>query len=496
VIEVNTNRAAIAIIGAGFGGLAAAIELKKHGHNDIVLFERSNDVGGVWRENTYPGAACDVPSPLYSFSFEPNPLWPRRYSRQPDILDYLFHTTAKYDVLRHIRFETEVTAAEFDEDSNRWTIATSAGDVVEADILISAVGQLSRPAMPDIKGRESFSGASFHSAEWDHSVDLADKRVAVIGTGASAIQFVPEIQPQVAHLTLFQRTAPYLLPRLDTAFSKTHHKLFQRLPVIQKAERAAWWTLAEILSIAFLYSKPLSRIVEAVSRWHMKRQLPGSELFDEVWPNYAVGCKRILFSNNYLPSLQQPNVDVESGRIDEITAAGVCTSDGVLHEVDVIIYATGFTASDFLAPMKILGQGRRDLRAQWANGARAYLGVSAPHFPNLFLMYGPNTNVGAGSIVYMLESQAKYIRQAITGLRSGHAVVVRADVEDRYDAQTQSLLVEGVWSKCASWYRTADGRVSTNWPGTQSQYRRRMRRYDARKYLLLPPMRTRDPRRS
>ena len=491
MIDVNTHRPVIAIIGAGFGGLAAAIELKKHGHNDIVLFERSNDVGGVWRENTYPGAACDVPSLLYSFSFEPNPLWPRRYSRQPDILDYLFQTAAKYDVLRHIRFETEVTAAEFDDDTNRWTITTSASDVVVADVLVSAVGQLSRPAMPDIKGRDGFSGASFHSAEWDHSVDLADKRVAVIGTGASAIQFVPEIQPHVEHLTLFQRTAPYLLPRFDTVFSNMHHKLFQRLPLIQKAERAGWWTASEILSIAFLYSKPLSRMVEAVSRWHMKRQLRGSELFGKVWPDYAVGCKRILFSNDYLPSLRQPNVDVESGRIEEITAAGVRTSDGVVHEVDVIIYGTGFTASDFLAPMKILGQGRRDLRAQWANGARAYLGVSAPHFPNLFLMYGPNTNVGAGSIVYMLESQATYIRQAIDELRSGHAVVVRADVESRYDAQTQSLLVDGVWSKCASWYRAADGRVSTNWPGTPSQYRRRMRRYDRRKYLLLRPMQTR-----
>jgi cation diffusion facilitator CzcD-associated flavoprotein CzcO len=491
MVGVNTHRPVIAIIGAGFGGLAAAIELKKHGHNDIMLFERSNDVGGVWRENTYPGAACDVPSPLYSFSFEPNPLWPRRYSRQPDILDYLRETAAKYGVLRHIRFETEVTAAEFDEDANRWTIVTGAGDTVEADVLVSAVGQLSRPAMPDIKGRDGFAGASFHSAEWDHSVDLADKRVAVIGTGASAIQFVPEIQPQVEHLTLFQRTAPYLLPRFDTAFSTMHHKLFQRIPVIQKAERAGWWTASEVLSIAFLYSKRLSRMVEALSRWHMKRQLNNSELFGKVWPNYAVGCKRILFSNDYLPSLRQPNVDVASGRIEEITSAGVCTSDGVVHEVDVIIYATGFTASDFLAPMKILGRGRRDLRAQWANGARAYLGVSAPHFPNLFLMYGPNTNLGAGSIVYMLEGQAKYIRQAIAELRSGHAVVVRADVESRYDAQTQSLLVDGVWSKCASWYRTAEGRVSTNWPGTPSQYRRRVRKYDPREYQLLPPMHTR-----
>jgi cation diffusion facilitator CzcD-associated flavoprotein CzcO len=485
VIHVSAHRPAIAIIGTGFGGLAAAIELKTHGHEDIVMFERSSDVGGVWRENTYPGAACDVPSPFYSFSYEPNPIWPRRYSPQPDILDYLRRTAKKYDIVRHIRFETEVTAAEFDENSNRWTIVTSAGDVVKADVLVSAVGQLSRPALPNIKGRESFLGDAFHSAEWDHSVDLTGKHVAVIGTGASAIQFVPEIQPQVAHLSLFQRTAPYLLPRLDTAFSDAHHKLFRRLPIIQKAERAAWWMVGEALSIAFLYSKPLSRFVAALSRWHMMRQLNNFELFEKVWPDYAVGCKRILFSNDYLPSLRQPNVDVVSDPIEEIAETGVRTSDGLVHEVDVIIYGTGFTASDFLAPMKILGQGRRDLRAQWSNGARAYLGVSVPHFPNLFLMYGPNTNLGAGSVVYMLESQAKYIRQAVAGLRGGDAVVVRADVEDRYDAETQARLTDGVWSKCTSWYRTANGRVSTNWPGTSSQYRRRMKRFDANEFVQL-----------
>jgi cation diffusion facilitator CzcD-associated flavoprotein CzcO len=483
MINMSGRLPSIAIIGTGFAGLAAAIEFKKHGHEDIVIFERSSEVGGVWRENTYPGAACDVPSPLYSFSFEPNPTWPRRYSQQPDILAYLRATAEKYDVLRHIRFETEVTTAEFNENLNQWTIVTDTGDVVETDVLVSAVGQLSRPALPDIEGRESFEGDAFHSAEWDHSVELTGKRVAVIGTGASAIQLVPEIQPRVAKLSLFQRSAPYLLPRFDTAFSAVHHKFFERLPIIQKTERAAWWMVAESLSVAFLYSERLSRFVTALSRWHMKRQLKSPDLLAKVWPDYAVGCKRILFTSNYLPALRQPNVTVESERIEEITPEGVLTSDGSVHEVDVIIYATGFTASDFLAPMKILGQGRRDLRAQWSDGARAYLGVSVPHFPNLFLMYGPNTNLGAGSIVYMLESQADYIRQAVDGLQGGDALVVRAEVEDRYDVENQARLKDGVWSKCTSWYRGTNGRVSTNWSGTSSQYRRRMKRFDVTDFV-------------
>ncbi|MEU7629057.1 NAD(P)/FAD-dependent oxidoreductase [Nocardia sp. NPDC049220] len=483
MINLSTHRLAIAIVGTGFAGLAAAIELKKHGHDDIVLFERGSEVGGVWRENTYPGASCDVPSSLYSFSFEPNPVWLRRSSRQPDILAYLRRTAEKHDVLRHIRFDTEVTTAEFDEDSNRWTIGT--GDIVQVDVLVSAVGQLSRPALPDVEGRKSFERDAFHSAEWDHSVELTGKRVAVIGTGASAIQFVPEIQPQVKQLILFQRTAPYLLPRFDTAFSDAHRRLFQRLPIIQKAQRAVWWMAAETLSIAFLYSKSLSRAVAALSRWHMKRQLKSSELLAKIWPDHPVGCKRILFSDSYLTALRQPNVDVESDRIEEIANVGVCTVVGVVHEVDVIIYATGFAASDFLAPMKILGQGRRDLRAQWSNGARAYLGVSVPYFPNLFLMYGPNTNLGAGSMVYMLESQAKYIRQAVAGLRGGDALVVRTDVADRYDVETQARLVGGVWSKCTSWYRAADGSVSNNWPGTSAEYRRRTKEFDASEFMRL-----------
>ncbi len=475
----------IAIIGSGFGGLGAAIELKRAGYDDLVIFERSTELGGVWRENTYPGAACDVPSPYYSFSYEPNPRWPRRFSAQPDILEYLRRTAVKYDVRRHIRFNTEVTAAEFDDASNTWRIATSTGDVV-VDVLISAVGQLSRPAWPTIEGRERFRGAAFHSAQWDHSVDLAGKRVAVIGTGASAIQFVPAIAPRASRLTVFQRSPVYIVPRFDTEFTRIHQRAFTSLPVTQQMGRAGWYGVTEILAVAFLYSKTLSRGVEALCRTHMTRQLKDPELFAKMWPDYPVGCKRILFSNDYLPAITRPNVDLITESIREITETGVVTADGVMHEVDLIIYGTGFATTDFLAPLKIHGQGGRDLREQWADGARAYLGITVPNFPNLFLMYGPNTNLGSGSIVFMLECQARYVRQVIDNLSNDHAaLVVRPAVAQQYDEETQARLVDGVWSKCSSWYRTASGRVVNNWPGTTSQYRRRTARFDAGEFDVI-----------
>lgn len=474
----------IAIVGAGFGGLAAAIELKRAGFDDLVVFERGDDVGGVWRENTYPGAACDVPSPLYSFSYERNPRWPKRYAPQADILAYLRRVADKYDIRRHIRFGTEVTAADYDEGTRRWLVYLNTGDVLEADALIPAVGQLSRPSWPSIPGRESFAGPMFHSAQWDHSVPLAGKRVAVIGTGASAVQFVPEIQPVVGHLDVYQRTPPYVVPRWDRQFSAVHHAVFSRVPATQLAERGGWYSVTELLAVAFLYSKPLSKLVTALARSHMRKQVGGDEaMFAKIWPSYPVGCKRILFSNDYLPALCAPNVDLVTDGIDAITPAGVLTRDGVEHPADVLICGTGFTATEFLAPMKIRGVEGRDLNEEWAGGARAYLGVSVPHFPNLFLMYGPNTNLGSGSIVFMQECQARYIRQALqhsAALR--RPISVRPEVDAAYDAEVQSRLAGGVWTHCASWYRTATGRVTTNWPGTVTEYRRRTARFRAAEY--------------
>lgn len=482
----STSSPSIAVIGAGFGGIAAAIELKRGGYHDLVIIEKGEEVGGVWRENTYPGAACDVPSPFYSYSFEPNPRWPHRFSRQPAILDYIKQVADKYDLRRHIRFGTEVTAAAFDETSARWRVELDNGEPLEVDILVSAVGQLSRPSIPDLPGRESFRGIEFHSAEWNHDVDLAGKRVAVIGTGASAIQFIPEIQPSVAHMTVFQRSAPYIIPRPDRKFSPLHHQIFERLPQTQLAERGTWYGLVESLSVAWVYSKTLAALIERISRRHMKRQTePKPGLFEKVWPDYPVGCKRILFSNDYLPALTKSNVDVEQAKIAAITPTGVLTADGTHHEVDVIIWGTGFKATEFLAPMTIKGLGGRDLHEQWSGGARAYYGMTVPHFPNLHIMYGPNTNTGGGSIVYFHEVQAKYLREFVDHfVATGAPLAVDPEVEAEHDQRIQSELATSVWSQCTSWYRTSDGRITNNWPLLAVQYKTQAK-FDPADYLAV-----------
>jgi len=467
----------VAVIGTGFGGLAAAIELKRLGYDDLVVIEKADDVGGVWRENHYPGAACDVPSPFYSFSFEPNPRWPHRFSRQPAILDYMRAVADKYDVRRHVRFGTEVISAAYDDATGQWTVELSTGDRLEVDVLVSAVGQLSRPGLPDIAGRDTFAGPAFHSAEWDHEVDLTGKRVAVIGTGASAIQFVPEVQKQAAHLDVFQRTAPYIIPRPDREFTSLHHKVFEKLPVTELAERATWYGVVEGLSLAWVYAKPMAKVIRAWSKRHMRKQAaakPG--LFEKVWPDYPIGCKRILFSDSYLPALTQPNVDVITDRIQEITPTGVVTADGLEHPADVIIWGTGFKATEFLAPMAIKGSDGRDLHDQWQDGARAYFGMTVPHFPNLFLMYGPNTNTGGGSVIYFLEAQARYLGKyvghlAASGSAGGKALAVKPAVEAAYDERIQAKLNGSVWSQCTSWYRTAGGRITNNWPLLGVEYR-------------------------
>jgi cation diffusion facilitator CzcD-associated flavoprotein CzcO len=463
----------VAVIGTGFGGLAAVIELKKRGYTNIVVFEKADDVGGVWRENTYPGAACDVPSPFYSFSFEPNPRWPHRFSRQPAILDYMRDVADKYEVRRHVRFGTEVLGADFDEVAGKWTVRVSHGKPVTVDILVSAVGQLSRPAYPNIPGIKTFAGEAFHSATWDHGVDLRGKRVAVIGTGASAIQFIPAIQPKVGHMTVFQRSAPYIIPRPDREFSPLHHKVFEKLPITELAERGTWYGLVEILSVAWVYSKLISRTILANSRRHMRKQTqakPG--LFDKVWPDYPIGCKRVLFSDNYLPALAEPNVDVITEGIRKITPTGVTTTDGVKHPADVIIWGTGFKVQEFLAPMSITGPGGRDLHEEWKDGPHAYYGMTVPNFPNLFVMYGPNTNTGGGSIIYFLEVQARYLADYVSHLVStGRPLAVRPEVEQAYDTRIQNLLSNSIWSQCTSWYRQADGRITTNWPLLGAQYK-------------------------
>jgi cation diffusion facilitator CzcD-associated flavoprotein CzcO len=475
----------VVIIGAGFGGIATAIELTRHGFRDVTVLEKADSLGGVWRENTYPGAACDVPSPLYSYSFEPNPHWSMRYSPGPEILDYLTRTAAKYGVDELIRFGCEVTLAEFED--GRWRVHTASGEVLEADVLVPAMGQLSRPVLPNIEGRDSFAGVAFHSATWDHDADLTGKRVAVIGTGASAIQFIPAIQPQVEKLTVFQRTAPWILVQPQKQYRPFHHWLFNRFPVFQRFERFMIWLLVESLQKAMTSrSRLLLPLGTLLAKVRLRFRVRDRALRNKLVPDYPAGCKRVLFSNLYLPAIVRPNVEIVTEPIETITTAGVRTRDGVEHPADVLVYGTGFAATEFLAPLTIRGRDGTPLADAWAGGARAYYGMTVPGFPNMFVMYGPNTNLGSGSIIAMLEPQARYIRQAVETLaRSGPAYLdLRPEVEARFDAETQSRLTDTVWTHCASWYRNETGRITNNWPASVEEYEERVRVLDPADYVL------------
>jgi cation diffusion facilitator CzcD-associated flavoprotein CzcO len=474
----------VLIVGSGFGGLGMAIELKRAGFDDFTILERASEIGGVWRENTYPGAGCDIPSPLYSFSYAPNPRWPRRFSLQPDIHAYLKRIVGEYDLAPHLRFGTEVTAAEF--DNGVWRVTTASGEVLEANVFIPAVGQLSTPVRPDIKGREDFTGHSFHSAQWDHGYDLTGKRVAVIGTGASAIQFVPQIQPEAGKLTLFQRSAPYIMRKHDTRYRRWQHKFFERLPATQLLGRLRIWLLAEYATYAMTAHPFLTKMFELRTAQLRRRHIKDKALRAKLKPGYQLGCKRILFTNNYLPALTKPNVHVETEAITELTPNGVRTADGVEHEADVVIYGTGFAATEFLSTLDIRGLGGQVLAEKWKDGAHAYLGITVPGFPNMFCVYGPNTNLGAGSIIYMIERQARYIRQSVEHLARPEVsyMDVEPEVEERYDKEIQRRLAKSVWTMCASWYRQDNGRVPTNWPGLVSEYHRRTRKLDLTEYRV------------
>lgn len=468
----------VAIIGSGFGGLCMAIRLRQEGLEDFVLLEKGDDVGGCWRDNTYPGAACDVPSHLYSFSFEHKSDWSRRFAPQSEILAYLRHCADKYGIREHLHLHTEVTGAAFDEAAGLWRVHVSGGRTLEARVLVSACGQLNRPAYPKLQGLERFEGKQFHSARWDHGYALEGKTVAVLGTGASAIQFVPQIAPRVKQLFLFQRSAPYILPKPDRAYGPGELKLFARVPASQTGSR--WLTYWEYESRVLALEGPgwVRGLLERTCRKHLEQAIADPALRKVLTPDYPLGCKRVLLSNDYYPALTRPNVAVITDAIREVTPHGLVTADGKERQVDALIHGTGFQATDFLAPMRIAGLGGRELNEAWRQGAEAYLGITVSGFPNLFLLYGPNTNLGHNSIVFMLESQVRYVLGCLRVLRERHLrfLNVRADAQRDFNVKLQRGLEGSVWEAgCTSWYKTAEGRNTNNWPGFTFRYRHQTR---------------------
>ena len=473
----------IAIVGSGFAGLGMAIRLQQMGITSFTIYEAADDIGGTWRDNTYPGATCDVPSHLYSFSFEPNPAWSRVFAGQTEILGYLKHCARKYGVERYVRCNARVAAARFDEASQLWRIdiiANGSRETVDADVVIAANGALSRPATPGIPGLERFEGKLFHSARWDHAYPLDGKHVAVIGTGASAIQFVPQLQPRVAHLDLFQRTAPWIMPKPDKPVGPGARWLFRHLPFTQRFVRSAIYWQLESRAIGFVVNPKLMALPTKLAASHLKRHVKDPALRAKLTPNYRLGCKRVLLSSDFYPAVSKPNVDVVTSGISEIVADGVVTDDGVHRRADTIICGTGFQVNDVGAPFEVTGLDGADLGAIWLrDGPQAYLGVSIANFPNFFMIVGPNTLLGHNSLLYMIESQVQYIADCLRVLRERNArtMNLRPDVQRDFNARLQREMQHSVWvSGCHSWYQTKSGKVTALWPGFTFSFRKRTRR--------------------
>jgi cation diffusion facilitator CzcD-associated flavoprotein CzcO len=476
----------IAIIGTGFAGLGMAIRLKQRGSDDFVLLERAQDVGGTWRDNSYPGCQCDVPSHLYSFSFAPNPGWSRTFSHQQEIWDYLRDCARRFDVTPHIRFGHEVREAAWDEDVGHWRLETSQGTFT-ADFVVSGAGALSEPSVPDVPGLADFEGPAFHSARWDHDLDLQDKRVAVVGTGASAIQFVPRIQPQVESLHLFQRTPPWVLPHPDRAISPREHRLYRRFPFAQRLMRTAIYWARETFVLYFLKTR-FAKLPERIGRRHLAKQVPDRDLRRKLRPTYTFGCKRPLISNDYYPSLTRPNVEVLTEGIAEVRAHSIVGSDGTEREVDAIVFGTGFRVQDMPLLDRVRGRGGRTLEELWTGGMEAYAGTTIAGLPNFFMLLGPNTGLGHNSVIFMIESQIAYVLDALDTLerRGRDTLEVREDAVREFNAGVQERLRDTVWTAggCASWYHDHSGRNTTIWPGPTFTFRQRVRRFDPAAYVL------------
>jgi cation diffusion facilitator CzcD-associated flavoprotein CzcO len=484
----------VAIVGTGFAGLGMAIRLLQSGERDLVLVERAHDVGGTWRDNTYPGCECDVPSRLYSFSFALNPNWTRSYAGQPEILAYLQDCAQRFGVMPYIRFGEELLDAVWDdcEPGGRWRITTT-NTTFTADVLVSGHGSLSEPHYPEITGLDRFEGTMFHSAAWRHDHDVTGERVAVIGTGASSIQFVPIIQPEVARLTVFQRTAPWILPRGDQPVSRRRRRVFEQFPGVHRLARAAVYWAREVLVLGLAKRPQLMRQPEKMARAHLEAQVRDPGLRRQLTPTYSIGCKRILLSDDYYPAITRPNVDVITAGIDEVRAGSIVTHDGIEHEIDTIILGTGFRVTGHPIGRRIRGRTGQTLAETWVDGMEAYRGTTVAGFPNLFMLAGPNTGLGHTSMVVMLEAQFDYVLDCLDLMNAQRiaTVEVRPEVQASFNDDLHRQLSGTVWnSGCASWYLDERGRNTAIWPTFTFAFRRLTRRFDADAYRLGPARRS------
>ena len=480
----------VVVVGTGFSGLGMAMQLRKERRDDFVLLEKADEVGGTWRDNTYPGCACDIQSHMYSYSFEQKHDWSRSYAPRAEIWEYLRGIADKHDLRRNIHFGVEVTGARWDADEHRWHVTTNGDDEYVAQYFVAGIGALHLPSIPELPGIEKFTGTTFHSARWDHDYDLTGKKVAVIGTGASSIQFVPQIAPQVGELTLFQRSPPWVMPKPDHAIAPWAQRMFASVPGVQRAYRNLLYWINEVRAIGFNGHQGILKFASKIAAANIKKSVADPELAAKLTPDYVMGCKRVLVSNDYYPTFNRANVHLETSGVAEVRENSIVGRDGVEHEVDAIIYGTGFHVTDAFDYLDIQGLDGRDLAKQWqAGGIATYMGINVAGFPNLFFLLGPNTGLGHNSVIFMIESQVRYVTDAMKlAERNGaDALDVRQSAQEEFNVDMQRKLANGVWTQggCTSWYLDSHGVNRTIWPGFTWRYWMRTRKVDPAAFELV-----------
>lgn len=483
----STTHYRIAIIGAGFGGIGTGIQLREHGETDFVIFDKAAGIGGTWWVNRYPGCACDVPSHLYSFSFAPNPDWSRRFAPREEIQRYLEGLVDQYHLADHIRLNTEIARIEWQAAECHWRLEDDAGRAWSADVVVTALGGLSRPAWPEIEGLSEFRGKMFHSQRWDKDHDLTGRKVAVIGTGASGVQLVPEVAEKAARLDIYQRTPSWIIPRWDRAISRRRRRLYRRWPWLQKLARFSIWAVSEMRVPAFVWLRQFAAGHRLLAHWHRRRQVADARLHRHLKPDYDIGCKRVLLSSDFYPTLNRDHVELVTSPIRRIEADAIVDGAGTRREIDTLVLATGFHATSPVPQGLIRGRNGRDLAQIWRDGPQAYKGTTVAGFPNLFMLMGPNTALGHNSVILMIESQIRYLLEALDYMDRARIVSIEVDT-DRQAAWNRDLerrLATSVWNDggCRSWYlHPESGRNSTIWPGFTLGFRRQLARFDPGAY--------------